>query len=180
MRTLILTGFLLISINTVVRASDCRDAYVAARHNIFHNQSDIDNFENTPGAATLGGIFALLGGMITFDNPGLASVSSTGVGVATTTGAYAIHATSNLSDWLLNDMDSVLAVIEESRVGVGYNIKKFASANKTTVTNVVAIVSKLDAGNQLCGNGMLVSKNGLNLVISEYLKMNSLNTGTLK
>ncbi len=181
MTKILLISLFLVHLGATAQASSCRDVYVAARNNIFHNEKDFAKLKEFGQVGAIMGSFAFTGAMGPVDGEAhLALTSGVAVGLATTAVPYAIPVLSKYYDWVTSDMDSVLALLEESRVGVGYHIKKFALTHATTQDKIITAITEIDAANELCGSGLLVTSSGLNSLISEKLKLKSLNTGVLK
>ncbi len=167
----------------VANANSCRSAYIKVYDKIkFHPEHSVDMVISGPlqpvaAAITTGGGAGVLATNTV--NPALGTTVSVIVGGAVLVPYVAGDAITKYEQWWSNGMGVVLAIIEESQVGVGQHIKEIAASFKTSPQFIVDAVSELDSSGALCQDS-LATEVGLHSLINQKLQIKILNSGVLK
>ncbi len=184
MKNLFLFTIMFSTISCIAHGQSCREAYIQVYKKI---KFQPDNLVEEPagplpipavfGATLAGGTTGISVGNII--NPGLGSTVSVVAGGTIMGATVGYDAITKYEDWWSNGLGVVLSLIEESRVGVGHQIKKTADYFKTSSQNIIGAVSELDSSGILC-NEKLVTEKGIMSLIQQKLQNEMLNTGVLK
>ncbi len=190
MKKLILLTIMTSTLMTnMASAEGCREAYLKAKAKIFQAVAE---GRDTEVSIVAGGVLGLIGSAAVTFGPGkwlalnpasadtLGTVGGVATGAAVTVAPTTIPITARYYDWKINEMDDVVAMIEESRVGMGYRLTKTANIFNVSASDVATIVSELDFNQVLCSATDLTTAKGLVSLINQNLQFKMLNSGVLR